>query len=240
MCAPVAVAATGIGHVPFPDIDVQQRVDDVGLTVGAEQCQQRRRCAVGVPDGIVVVIVGQVGVLPTFLSSSRRILARLVDGHEHGVVESRIEHSPLLRCPLDLYLGKFLFPRGAKLPELFVEVVGRDVASCLCRTDIRDADFHLHGLTVCLAGRAERKPCPLSFFVGLSRKGHIALQTEIDGIGIAVVPSASHAGKTFHRPAVRHVQGSSHKLLTFTQIGLRIFAEEVGTVDEKGGNGGPV
>ena len=55
----VAVAAAGIGQIALPLVDVQQRVHDVGLAPFVEQGDQRCRGAIGVPDGVVVVVIGR-------------------------------------------------------------------------------------------------------------------------------------------------------------------------------------
>jgi len=97
----VAVAASRVGHVAFAPIDVEQRVDEVALTVGVEQRDERRGSAIGVPNGIIIVIIRCISPL--------RIFIRPVNGHNHSVVEGRIKHALVgLRFRFDVnFLSSF-------------------------------------------------------------------------------------------------------------------------------------
>ena len=79
----VAVAAAGIGHVALAPVDIQQRVHDGGLALGIEQGNQRRGGTIGVPDGIVVVVIR--GLPPL------GVLATLIDRHDQRMVKGCIE-----------------------------------------------------------------------------------------------------------------------------------------------------
>ena len=86
--ASVAVAASRIGHVALVLIYIKEGVHYVTLYLRIVYAEQRGRRAIGVPDGIVVVIVWRVCPL--------RVLASLVDRHEHDVIKCGIEHSHIL------------------------------------------------------------------------------------------------------------------------------------------------
>ena len=65
-------------------------------------------------------------------------------------------------------------------------------------------------------------------------EGLVGLQTEIDGIGVAVVPSAPHPGIARHLVRAHHLGLRPHKLLLFAQVGHRILAQIVSGIDEQG------
>ena len=59
LCASIAVAAAGIGHIAFPFVDIQQGVHYIHFTLLVKQGDEWGGGAVGVPDGIIVIIVGR-------------------------------------------------------------------------------------------------------------------------------------------------------------------------------------
>ena len=212
--AAVAVTRAGIGQVAFVAVDVQQGTHHVGLAVGTEQGEQRRGGAVGIPDGVVVVVVGGVG--------PAGVLARLVHGHEHGVVEGGVEHAALRLGAGYLHLGQLLLPRLAQAGEAVVEAEAVEVAPRLLRADIADAHRHV-----------DQRVRETEDW-GLRRKGLVAAQAEVDGVGIAVVPAATHRAVTLHLAVAHHPHVCRHKLLALAQVGHGVLAQEVGCVDEKG------
>jgi hypothetical protein len=88
LSAAVVVAAAGVGHVAGVKVDVDEGTDDVALAVGGDEGEEWAGAAVGVPDGVVVVVVGLVG-LPV------GVLAGAVGGHEHDVVHRGVELATL-------------------------------------------------------------------------------------------------------------------------------------------------
>ena len=56
--AAVVVAAAGVRHVAGVTVDVDEGADDVALAVWGDKGEERAGAAVGIPDGVVVVVVG--------------------------------------------------------------------------------------------------------------------------------------------------------------------------------------
>ena len=103
----IAVATAGIRHVALSFVDIQQRVHDVCLTLFIEQGDERGRGAIGVPDGVVVIIVRRFAPFG--------ILATFVHWHNQRVVKGCVEH-PLVRFgAFYLELAKLLLPALAYL-----------------------------------------------------------------------------------------------------------------------------
>ena len=86
LCASVAVAASRIWHIAIAFVDVEQGIDNLHFAVRVEQGDERRRRAIGVPDGIEVIVVAVV-IAPA------GVLTAAIDRHDHGVIESCIEHA---------------------------------------------------------------------------------------------------------------------------------------------------
>ena len=103
----IAVATTGIRHVSLSLVDIQQGIHDVGLSLFVEQGDEWGGGAIGVPDGVVVVVVG------TFRPLG--VLARLIHRHQHRMVKGCIEHALVSLAALDLNLAELLLPALAYL-----------------------------------------------------------------------------------------------------------------------------
>ena len=86
LCASVAVAASRIWHIAIAFVDIEQGIDNLHFAVRVEQGDERRRRAIGVPDGIEVIVVAVV-IAPA------GVLTAAIDRHDHGVIESCIEHA---------------------------------------------------------------------------------------------------------------------------------------------------
>ena len=228
--AAVAVATACIGQVALTAVDVQQRVHQLHLALRAEQRQQGRRRAVGVPDGVVVVVVG--GILPS------GVLAGLADGHQHGVVEGGVEHAPLLVAARQPNLLQQLLPGVAQAGQAGVEVLRVDVSPGLLAADVGDAHLHVDQRVGEAQHGVRRLATALGDLGRQHREGAVALQAEVDGIGIAVVPATADAAVAIHLVAAHHAQPGIDKLLALAQVGNAVLAQEVGGVEPQGGSSG--
>ncbi len=83
----VGIAAAGVGQITVVPVDGQQRIHDVPFACGIEQRDQRQRSAVGVPQGIIIIIID--------FPACGRPFSGPVHRHQHRVVEGRVEHPPL-------------------------------------------------------------------------------------------------------------------------------------------------
>ena len=142
--AAVVVAAARVGHVAGVAIDVDERADDVALAVGRDEGEQRAGAAVGVPDAVVVVVVG-LGGLPV------RVLAGAVGGHQHDVIHRGVELAALrVAFAGEIELGQLGVPECGRGGVDGGEVPGGDfllhVLFCLLGADEGDADFGLDDL----------------------------------------------------------------------------------------------
>ena len=88
LCAAVAVTTACVGHIALAAVYIEQRPYDVSLSVRGDKRKQRRGGAIGVPDGIIVIIIWSIRPFG--------ILASAVDRHEYGVIEYCIKHAFLL------------------------------------------------------------------------------------------------------------------------------------------------
>ena len=237
LCAAVAVAAACVGHVALVFVDVEQGADDVGLSLGFEDGEQGCRGAVGVPDGVVVVVVGGGG--------PAGVLAGLVDGHEHGVVEGGVEHAALGDVGGgDVNAGEAGLPVGAEQLQLAVEGGGVEVAAGLVGADVGDADAEGdEGVGEVQAGGAA---------VGSGRgggggdvdgvdgggEGLVGVEGEVDGVGVAVVPAATDGGGAGEQMGGDGGERRGHELLALAEVRRGGLAEEMGGVNKEGGGGG--
>ena len=133
LCAPIAVAAAGIGHIAVVLSDIDECIDDVTLPVGVDERDEWHRCAIGVPEGIEIVVVRRSdativvsrcevrGTRCEITIVPRRVLPGTVGRHEHGVVECCIEHPLLLNGSFYPDATQQIVPLTARRGQLFVE-----------------------------------------------------------------------------------------------------------------------
>ena len=213
----VAVAAAGIGHVALTLVDVQQRVHDGGLALGIEQGDKRRGGTIGVPDGIVVVVIRGLPPLGVF--------ATLIDRHDQRMVEGCVEETPVSVSALNLKTAQQLFPTVAHFLQLRIKVTVWDIPSGLLGADIRDTYLYIYQRVV------HPQHCPsvstVSWF-----KIFITLQTEIDGISIAVIPTATNTGISDDLTVASHLHLSPHELLFLAPVRHRVLAKIVRGVNQ--------
>ena len=105
-----------------------------------------------------------------------------------------------------------------------VEIVGRDIPFCLLFTDIRDAHLDVHQ-------RVGKGHDVFPFLL----KGFVRLQTEIDRIGIAIVPTPTNARETPYLVVVDDLDVSSHKLLFLAFVRYGVLTQIVGHVNQQQG-----
>ena len=67
--------------------------------------------------------------------------------------------------------------------------------------------------------------------LGLFCERLIRLQAEIDGVGIAVVPTTAHTTVAHHLMVADDLHLGTHKLLALAQVGDGVFAKEMGGVN---------
>ena len=231
--APIAIATARVGHVALVEIDVEQGVDHVGGTLGIVLHEQRERRAVGVPQGIIIVVIGQLAVgrqrrRRHRAAVSGRFLTCLVDGHEKGVVKGGVEHAPLLGRSLVRHAPQQGSPCGAKGVELGVEVVATHIALGLKFRHIRHAHLDQHHRIGIVGGwMGAEQDLGRQAIMDLRRgEGHLAPQAEVNGVGPTVVPSTANGGVAPQLMGVDKVDGGSHKLLRLTLVGDGIHAKE--------------
>ena len=101
----VTVTATCIGHITVTFVNVYQRTHNVSFPFRVNQSYQRRRTAIRIPNGIKIIVI-------RFRITPQRILARTVYRHQHGVIQTGIEHAFLCKRSrrIDFYLLKQLLP----------------------------------------------------------------------------------------------------------------------------------
>ena len=103
----ITIATPGIRHIALPFVDIQQRINDVHLSFGINQRDEGRRRAIGIPDGIVVIVIRR---LQPF-----GVLAVLIHRHQHCMVKGCIEHPLVPIAAFDLHTTQQLFPTLANL-----------------------------------------------------------------------------------------------------------------------------
>ena len=148
----VAVAAPRVWHVAVVQANIDERLHNVALAVRVYQRDQRQRCPIGVPQRIEVIVVRHRFPLLTFLCSKfislssllsplssnlipQRIFPSAVRGHEHSVVEGRVEHTFLLLIAIYHDASQQVVPLLSCLCQLFVERALGDIPLGLQRTD---------------------------------------------------------------------------------------------------------
>ena len=227
----IGVAAPGIGQVAVVAVNGQHRIYDVPFPLRIQQGDQRQRCAVGIPKGIEIIIID--------LFACRRPLPRPVHGHQHRVVEPRVEHpffaqgcAPGQRDPGE----KFLPGRQAGGPRR-IEVHPGSLVEILPRlVDAQEgnADPEMD----------ERTETEVHFRPGfpfgrlpemLPGKRSVALQAEIDRIGSAVVPAAADALPARDGVFVVDLAERAFELLGLPGLRHGIFAQEEAQVHPQAG-----
>ena len=224
--AAVVVADAGVGHVVRMAIGVDQRAHDVALAVGCDQGQQRAVAAKGVPDRLEVVVI-------RLIRRPLRILAAVVGGHQHGVVQRGVE-----LAPLDLVGAMDLDPRQRLVPLRHRRLMhGREapagdfpfgIPTRLREADEGDADLHLDrlagldpvvqrgteilvGIGVRVAGGIEPAATP-----GLrTGRGRVGQQVEIHPVFATLVPAAGVAAHAFDLVVGQHVDVAAEEALVF-------------------------
>ena len=131
----VAVATAGIGHIALALVDIQQRVHDLCLSLFIEQGDEGRAGAIGVPDGIVVVIVR--------CFSPFGILATFVHRHNQRVIKGCVEHPLVSLCAFNLELAELLLPSLTHLIQLGAKVAVWDIPLGLLGADIGDTNLYI-------------------------------------------------------------------------------------------------
>ena len=144
------------------------------------------------------------------------------------MVKGGIEHPLVALRPCYLNAAQGLLPTRTYLLQLRVEVAVRDIPPRLLGADIRDTHLHIDD--------GIRKLQPLhSFRRGGRPAKHllVAQQTEVDGIGVAIVPAATNTGEAAHLMVADHFHLSPHELLPFAQVRHAVLAQEMGGVNQQ-------
>ena len=137
------------------------------------------------------------------------------------MVEGGIEHALLLLCTFCLHLLQQPVPDVAQMPQLLVEVTLPNILAGLTGADIGNAHLHVD--------ERIREIQDMIF----CRERLVALQRKVDGIGIAVVPAATHTGKASCLMVGDNLIVCIHKLLALAKIGNGILSKEVGHINQK-------
>ena len=239
----VGVSASCIGHVSIPFIDGDERAHDVGFALRVDKCDEWGRGAVGVPNGVIVIVI-RLRVVP------KRILSGAVYGHNHRVIERGIEH-PLLRfgsIGSDFNRLEQLFPLCQQAVMHFLERpvgnVGTGIVLGTLAAQERDADFQLHhrvslGKTEQGAGFLIR--IELGAFVGYLASFPCAALGErlvgfgvkVNRIGASVVPASPDSGIAAHFMVGQDSYFRTYELLGFTCIGHGAFSQEETGIDSQ-------
>ena len=66
-------------------------------------------------------------------------------------------------------------------------------------------------------------------------EGTVCGETEIDSVGIAVVPPATYAAEATQLMTADGLNLCSHKLLSLAEVGHSVFAQKVGGIDKQRG-----
>ena len=105
--------------------------------------------------------------------------------------------------------------------------MGRDVSTSLLDANVGDAHLHMNQ---CIR---KMNPCPLAVGIGLGDKRKTGLQAEINGVGIAIVPTATNTRITANFMIVLHFQMTIDKLLSLSQVENGVFAKEMSRINEQ-------
>ena len=129
------VSTTGIRHITFSLIDIYERINDIRLTFLVYQRNERRTGTIGIPDGIVIIIIRSFcpfGILTCFIYR-----------HQHRVIKGSIEHTLLLVCAINMNTPQQDLPVLTQLCQLGIKVTFWNIPLGLLLTDIRDADLYI-------------------------------------------------------------------------------------------------
>ena len=145
------------------------------------------------------------------------------------MIEGCVEEALIPIGALNLETAQQLFPAFAHLLQLGIEVAVRDIPLGLLRAHIRDAHLYIHN------GIRHPQVFPAPRRGGVRGGVHllVAHQTEIDGIGIAIVPAPTDAGIASHLMIADHLDFTTHKLLSLSPVGNGIFSQIMTGINEQ-------
>ena len=175
--APVGIPTPGIRQVAVLPVHGKQRIHDVPLPGGIQERNHRQGRPVGVPEGVEIVIIN--------LVPRGRPFPRPVHGHQHRVVQARVEHPFVAAVSLDLHASQNVIPSGFAIGTDLAERLPFHLAQVLLglfRPDIGDADAHFH------VGLVKSDRCDVTIDCYPYERCRTP-QMEIHRIGRAVVPS---------------------------------------------------
>ena len=102
-----------------------------------------------------------------------------------------------------------------------------DVSTSLLDAHVGDAHLHMSQRV------GEMNPCTLVAGICLGNERNCGLQTETNGVGIAIVPTATNAGITTDFMIILHFQMTIDKLLALSQVGNGVFTQEMSCINEQ-------
>ena len=195
-------------------IDGQQGVHDVPLPCRIQQRYQRKRCAVRVPQGVIIVIID--------LIARRGPFPRPVHRHQHRVVECGVEHPLIAVVPGHPGPVQQILPLRHTLHSNPFEIKPFhyfQVLPGLLHRKERDADPNLNVRLV------ESHTCHVPVHGGPHERSR-APKMEIHRVRRPVVPAALDGLVTGQMTVVRHLHRSIDKFLRLPGPGRFTPAEE--------------